>query len=144
MQIVNTVVLDGDKVLLLYKEHRDWYVAPGGKVEEDETLTDGAIRELFEETGIIVEEVELMSVAHINNFDKSFTLNTYLATSHSGELKSVCHEGTNDWHDIHAIDDLPMNEGDRILVKNAIFSRCFLEAEISFDEDFNIIEYGVR
>ena len=38
------------------------YCLPGGKLEKGETLKDGAIRELFEETGIVIYRDQLGSV----------------------------------------------------------------------------------
>jgi 8-oxo-dGTP diphosphatase len=144
MRISNTVVLDGEYVLLLHKKHRNWYVAPGGKCEEDETVEEGAIRELYEETNIEVSEVVKVSLAHVKNFDKSFDLHTFLATSHKGTLKKECHEGTNSWFHISTLDELPMNEGDRILIKNAVFNQKFIEVDLEFDESFEMINYEMR
>lgn len=55
-----------DKVLFLLREHTGWsdgnYCLPSGHVEENESFTDAARRELQEETGIQVEAAELDQV----------------------------------------------------------------------------------
>ncbi len=50
-------ILDDAKTLLLFhKKHLKW-MPPGGHVEANETPSDAAKREAFEETGVIVEFV---------------------------------------------------------------------------------------
>ena len=45
------IVLNGDNILLLYTKRYHDYSLPGGGVDEGESITDGLIRELKEETG---------------------------------------------------------------------------------------------
>ncbi|MEM9810730.1 MAG: NUDIX hydrolase [Pseudomonadota bacterium] len=60
---VGAVVLKGSEVLLIqrgrapFKGH--WSI-PGGKVEYGESLSDAVIREVAEETGIVIEPVGLI------------------------------------------------------------------------------------
>ncbi len=58
------VVLAGDWILLVCDSdpaypHRRWWVCPGGGVEEGETWVQAAVRELYEETGYVLEEKDL-------------------------------------------------------------------------------------
>jgi len=53
------IVLDGDNILLLYTERYHDYSLPGGGVDEGESLTDGLIRELQEETG--AQDIEVLA-----------------------------------------------------------------------------------
>jgi 8-oxo-dGTP diphosphatase len=58
------LVLDGDKRLLLFRfEHKKgplagqiFWATPGGGVDDGETFEDAARRELFEETGMKVDQ----------------------------------------------------------------------------------------
>jgi 8-oxo-dGTP diphosphatase len=51
------VIINRDKVLLLKKE-KTW-VFPKGKVKDGENLIQTAIREIYEETGIVVNESKI-------------------------------------------------------------------------------------
>lgn len=52
------LVQDGNKLLFLLREHTGfmdgYYVVPSGHVEANETFTQAAIRELYEEVGLMV------------------------------------------------------------------------------------------
>lgn len=54
---VTTVIQDAGRILLVQEakqENRERWNLPGGHLEEDETLHKGALREVFEETGLHV------------------------------------------------------------------------------------------
>lgn len=63
---VNNIVIDGDKVLLARRA--DWlleggkWCLPGGYLDRDERVADGALRELREETGFAGTIVGLMEI----------------------------------------------------------------------------------
>ena len=62
---VGSIIIQDGKVLLVKRGHPpllgEWLI-PGGVLEVGETLRDAAVREAREETGLIVEPVELLGV----------------------------------------------------------------------------------
>lgn len=62
----NLIIRDGE-ILLLYREDEGHWEVPGGKVEEDESPTEAAVREADEEIGV---EVELKKPFYSGEFQK--------------------------------------------------------------------------
>jgi 8-oxo-dGTP pyrophosphatase MutT (NUDIX family) len=62
LQSVSVMLFDGARLMLA--QHRDTrlWVTIGGAVEPDETPADAAVRECWEETGLLVEPTEVLGV----------------------------------------------------------------------------------
>lgn len=78
------IVIESSKVLLIHrKNEKEYYVFPGGGVEENETIEEAVIRELKEETSIKVKIKKLLYIHHIvdeqNDSDQYFYLCEYLS-----------------------------------------------------------------
>lgn len=62
-----TCVFDaGDRVLLVQHSYSDGWVLPGGGVEHGETIYESAIREVWEEARVVVDEKPTL-VGFVNN-----------------------------------------------------------------------------
>jgi ADP-ribose pyrophosphatase YjhB (NUDIX family) len=62
---VGAVIIQKDKVLLIQRGHapmRGEWSLPGGALEVGETLEEGVVREVLEETGLLVEPVARVEV----------------------------------------------------------------------------------
>ena len=92
----SVIVEDKEGRVLLQKraDIHEWGYA-GGSVEIDETVEDTAKRELFEETGLIAEELELLGIysgKHMHNIypngDEVSNIDiVYVCRKYSGTLK---------------------------------------------------------
>jgi 8-oxo-dGTP diphosphatase/2-hydroxy-dATP diphosphatase len=85
--VTNMLFLDNDRLLLGYKKRgfgMGKYNGFGGKVKQGETLEEAAIREAYEESGLIVETCSKVGIV---DFGESYLLrmHIYLCTSWSGQ-----------------------------------------------------------
>ncbi|WP_096156959.1 MULTISPECIES: 8-oxo-dGTP diphosphatase [Bacillus] len=107
------LVLDGDKVLLLNRPKSKGfpgYIGPGGKVDFPESLTEAAVREVYEETGLVANELIFKGIDEFVEPKENYRymVFNYLATSFVGELHENPPEGELKWVSISEAMDLPM------------------------------------
>ncbi|MDQ0208792.1 NUDIX hydrolase [Alkalicoccobacillus murimartini] len=81
-----TVVLNEKDEMLLIKGPRRGWEMPGGQVEEGESLTDAAIRETEEESGIIVEITRFCGI--FQNVEKGICNSLFLGKPIGGECRT--------------------------------------------------------
>ncbi|GAE06946.1 MutT/nudix family protein [Paenibacillus sp. JCM 10914] len=109
------MIQDGNKVLLINRPESKGspgYIAPGGKVDFPESIVNGAIREVQEETGLRVKDIVykgLEESCEPVTGERSMVFN-YLATSYEGELLEQPPEGELVWVDIVEAMNLPMQD----------------------------------
>lgn len=96
------IVQDGDKVLLLNRPSEmgfPGYLGAGGKVDFPESLTEGAIREVWEETGLKVKDLVYKGLDEYVDLKQNYRymVFNYLAKSFEGELLKNPPEGELIW-----------------------------------------------
>ena len=80
----SAVILNQDKDILLIKGPRRGWELPGGLVEIGEKITDALIREVLEETGVVINNISYRGLCH---FLEANTINfLFLAEYAGGEL----------------------------------------------------------
>ncbi|PJK13347.1 7,8-dihydro-8-oxoguanine triphosphatase [Lysobacteraceae bacterium NML120232] len=113
---------DRHKVLMIHRnaraddEHLGKYNGLGGKLEADEDVMAGMIREIREEAGIECTELELRGTISWPGFGKNgedWLGFVFLITGFEGEPYTENPEGVLQWVDREHLDALPMWEGDR-------------------------------
>jgi len=83
------IVLQDDRVLMVrYPGHseRGYLVGPGGGAEDDEALPETAVREVQEETGLIVSPRRILFVEDLFSERKRVTKTWFLCVVTGGEL----------------------------------------------------------
>jgi 8-oxo-dGTP diphosphatase len=103
-----------DHVLLLDRQHDDFsgFIPPGGKVDFPESLTSSAIREVKEETGLDVRDLEYKGIQHYVNEKQNvrYLIFYYVTSSFSGQLLTESREGKPSWFKKSEMMELPMQD----------------------------------
>ena len=135
-------IMKNKKVLLLKKTKGlfggEKWNAPGGKIKENETAEECAVREVREETGLRVDGLEHVGIL---NFFKNGQKNrpnwivyVYLTKDFQGKLRES-KEGVLKWFDSHRIPFKEMWEDDKFWYKYILEKRKF-EGRFYFKGDF--------
>jgi 8-oxo-dGTP pyrophosphatase MutT (NUDIX family) len=97
MPSVTALVFDEERrVLLVRPSRRDIWVAPGGAVDPDEAPQDAVVREVWEETGLLVEPMQLRGVFggpeyrawYANGDEVGYMMAVYECRATGGSLRS--------------------------------------------------------
>jgi len=107
---VSVIIVESEKILLVHriKPNKDYFVLPGGSVEENEDNVSALIRETKEETSLEIEVDKLLWQVN-NEFDER-TQYIYLVSKYSGNLElgspekerqTVENKYVLEWHDIN-------------------------------------------
>ncbi|WP_078380594.1 8-oxo-dGTP diphosphatase [Sutcliffiella halmapala] len=107
------LVQNGDKVLLINRPDKKGfpgYIGPGGKVDFPESLTEGATREVLEETGLKVKNLIYKGLDEYVDIKKGYRymVYNYITSSFEGELLQHPPEGDLHWVSIEEALELPM------------------------------------
>ncbi len=113
---------DGGRVLMVHRnaraddEHLGKYNGLGGKLEADEDVLAGMIREIDEEAGIRCTGLQLRGTISWPGFGKhgeDWLGFVFLITAFEGTPHASNPEGPLEWVPLAQLDALPMWEGDR-------------------------------
>lgn len=131
-----------DKVLLLLRAknpYKDLYNGVGGKIEPNESTFQAMIRELFEETGIIVTPNELVPLCSIQ-FPNDIELNVFCGICSEGETAPLLasEEGELLWmgideHNLLSADNRLM-AGEGNIAYFVFYGRLILKQLMAFKE----------
>lgn len=112
----SVIVVDkNNRILLQLRTDNHCWGYAGGSVELDEVVENAAKRELYEETGLIAEELELFNIfsgpdthyIYPNGDEVSNVDIVYICKKYHGTLK--CQEGEVDELKFFSIDEIPNN-----------------------------------
>jgi 8-oxo-dGTP diphosphatase len=114
---VGAIIIDGDKVVLIKRGHPplegEWSI-PGGVLEVGETMREGVVREAREETGLLVEPLDLLGVYdRVLRDDRGqvlyhYVLVDFLCRSISGSLRAAGDAAEAAWFTRKEVAALPL------------------------------------
>lgn len=144
LQVATLCYLRRDgKTLLIRKPHANkpgpdfLYNALGGKVERGEIPRECAIREVYEESGLIPKSLTLKGIVAVSGADipeygiRDWYIFVYTATEWEGELFSSI-EGTPIWVDDSMILEYVSTKGDKYLLER-LSSPAWFEGKIIYE-----------
>lgn len=104
---IGVMILDGGKLLLGHRttngtdtggiHEPDSWCLPGGKQEFHETIFEGAIREVKEETNLDIENLTIFNAMDDIQPGKHFVTIQVIANAYKGELKVMEPEKQDEW-----------------------------------------------
>ncbi|WLR50514.1 8-oxo-dGTP diphosphatase [Bacillus tianshenii] len=145
-RVTNCVLQEGNKVLLLQKPRRGWWVAPGGKMEQGESIKDTVVREFREETGIYLKNPNVKGIFTFTIKDgdrvvSEWMMFTFFATEYDGTNVNESEEGKIAWHEVEAVQDLPMAPGDHHIIDYVVKGNGIIYGNFTYTPDFQLISY---
>ncbi|MFJ8066067.1 NUDIX domain-containing protein [Psychrobacillus sp. NPDC096426] len=148
-RIANLLICKDGEVLLLKKPRRNWYVAPGGKMEIGESILVSAIREFSEETnakpiGAHLKGIYTMVIEENGKQIDEWMLFTFVARDLEGTPFHETTEGILEWHPVEALHTLPMAEGDRTNLLFAVQEKGMQYGTFVYTPDFSLITETIQ
>ena len=148
-RIANLLAIQDGKVLLLKKPRRGWYVDPGGKMENGESIYEAALREFNEETNVTTNNSHLKGVYTMVIKDgeeqvDEWMLFTFVAHGIEGEPFEQTREGKLEWHPIENLHKLPMAEGDRKNLLFAALEEGIQYGTFEYTKDFDLLNEKIQ
>lgn len=145
-RVTNCLLRDGNKVLMLQKPRRGWWVAPGGKMEQGESVRDTVIREYREETGLYLQNPTLKGVFTfvVKEGDRvvdEWMMFTFYADQYEGKMLNESDEGVLEWQAADQFLELPMAEGDRHLLDYVLRGSGMIFGAFHYSPDFELLSY---
>ncbi len=128
--------------------HRGKWNTLGGKLEPGETPEECAIREVYEESGLIIENPEMKGILTFPSFDEvdDWYVFVFVTSRYSGELLEESPEGILAWIENEKLYDLDLWEGDRLFMKWLEQGR-FFSGKIEYDHgelaSHDVVFHGV-
>lgn len=143
-RIVNCILTEDEKVLLLQKPSRGWCVAPGGKMESGESIKETVVREFFEETGVLIKHPQLRGVFTIVIEEEGKVIDewmmfTFEAIDYEGEVLKESPEGTLAWCEKEQILELPMAPGDYYIFQKVLTTDEMIVGSFKYTKDYQLL-----
>lgn len=125
----------------------DLWVAPGGKLEFDESPQECALRELYEETGLVGRHPRFRGLITEVSPRKDyqwiiFIFVVYQVAGDALDCASIdCREGKLAWIPISEVVNLPIPPADALFFPRVIGPGPLFRAKFVYDEQLGIVDW---
>ncbi|NEU30162.1 8-oxo-dGTP diphosphatase [bacterium LRH843] len=148
-RVTNCVLAVDDKILMLQKPSRGWWVAPGGKMESGESIKESVDREFREETGMRLQDAKLRTVFTMVVMDndeviREWMMFTFQAREYEGLMLEQSPEGFLEWKHAEELDQLPMAAGDRFIFRHILTGQGIMYGTFYYTPDFDLLSYRLE
>lgn len=119
------------------------WLGVGGKLEEGESPEECLLREVKEETGLVLKSYQLRGiVTYVSTTWETEYMYVFTANQFEGNLIE-CNEGDLQWIDKKEVIKLPTWEGDKIFIEKIQNSDNFFTVKFEYDGE-KLIKYSLK
>jgi ADP-ribose pyrophosphatase YjhB (NUDIX family)/protein-S-isoprenylcysteine O-methyltransferase Ste14 len=138
--------LRDDQVLLVRREsepNRGLWVAPGGKLEHGESPDECAVREMREETGLVIERPVLRAVMTETSPRPDYQWLTFIfvAWDFDGTFTPAPGVGEFRWVPVDEVTNLPIPPADAVFFPRLLQDGTTFNAKFEYDNELNLLRW---
>ena len=117
-------------------ENKDKWIGVGGHTEKYESPEDCLLREVREETGLILTKYRFRGIITFSLLEEETQyMCLYTATEWEGEMVSDCSEGNLEWVPKSRINELSLWTGDKVFFKLLEQDHPFFSLKLTYEKD---------